>query len=76
MKTFGNIFVLLIALILGYFIMLGIYSVIAFTIARLRYTRAASGIRQYARELNRLGRTYREEDRVLSGMDAGEDEEA
>lgn len=66
---------LLVALTLGYFLMLGIYSVIAFTISRLRYARAANGIRQYSRELNRLGRTYREEDRVLSGMDAEEDEE-
>ncbi len=59
---------LLIALILGYLIMLGVYSVIAFTIARLRYTRAANGVRQYAHELDKLGRIYREEDKMLKSV--------
>lgn len=59
---------LIIALILGYLIMLGVYSVIAFTIARLRYTRAANGVRQYTRELDKLGRIYREEDKLLKSV--------
>ena len=59
---------LLIALILGYLIMLGVYSVIAFTIARLRYTRAANGVRKYAHELDKLGRIYREEDKMLKSV--------
>lgn len=60
---------LLIALILGYLIMLGIYSVIAFTLARLRYTRAANSVREYTRELDRLGRIYREEDKLIKSFD-------
>ncbi len=65
---------LLAVLILGYFILLGVYSVIAYTMARLRYTRAANGVHQYGRELNRLSRIYREEDRLLSGMDEEEED--
>ncbi len=60
---------LLIALVLGYLIMLGIYTVIAFTIARLHYTRAASSVREYTRELDKLGRIYREEDRLIKSID-------
>ncbi len=65
---------LLIALILGYLIMLGIYSVIAFTIARLRYTRAANSVRQYTHELDRLGKIYREEDKLIKSIDEDKEE--
>ena len=69
-----NIRPLLIALILGYLIMLGIYTVIAYTLARLRYTRAANGVHQYARELERLGRIYREEDNLIKSVEEGKEE--
>ena len=70
-----NIEPLLIALILGYLIMLGVYTVIAFTIARLRYTRAANGVRQYTRELDRLSRIYREEDKLLKSVEEATEED-
>ena len=60
---------LLIALILGYLIMLGVYTVIAFTIARLHYTRAASSVREYNRELDKLGKIYRAEDKLIKSFD-------
>ena len=65
---------LIIALILGYLITLGVYTVIAFTIARLRYTRAASSVRQYTKELDRLSRIYREEDRLLKSVEEDTEE--
>ena len=60
---------LLIALVLGYLIMLGVYTVIAFTIARLHYTRAASSVREYTHELDKLGKIYRAEDKLIKSFD-------
>ena len=71
-----NIQPLLLTLILGYLIMLGVYTVIAFTIARIRYVRARNGIQQYRYELEQLRRIYKEEDSVLRrGGDDDEDED-
>ena len=65
---------LLITLVLAYLITLGIYTVIAFTIARLRYTRAANSVREYNRELDKLGRIYREEDKLLKSVEEDREE--
>ena len=73
-KKVRSVLCLLIALILGYLMMLGIYSVIAFTIARLRYTRAANSVRQYTHELDRLGKIYREEDKLIKSIDEDKEE--
>ena len=61
LSNFNNInFVPLIAIIgVGYLVFLGIYWVIARTIASLRYTRMESSIRQYDRQLERLEDIYR-----------------
>ena len=70
-----NIEPLLIALALGYLIILGIYSVIAYAAARLRYMRAENGVRQYQHELDRLSRIYRKEDELLREAEKGAQEE-
>ena len=64
-------------MIIGYLLLLGIYSVIAYILARLRYMRAQNGIRQYRHGLEQLKRIYRAEDSLhRSGSEEDEDEEA
>ena len=63
---------LIAAVIVGYLIVLGVYSVLVYIIARLRYMRAQNAIRQYNRGLDRLRRIYREED---EGLDMENEEE-
>ena len=60
-----NIRPLLATLIIGYLVMLGIFSVIAYVVARLRYARMSTGIRQYRYELEQLRKSYRQEDTLL-----------
>ncbi|MBR2562702.1 MAG: hypothetical protein IKE31_11230 [Eubacterium sp.] len=68
---------LLLVLVIGYLLLLGIYSVIAYVLAKLRYMRAQNGIRQYKHGLEQLKRIYRAEDSLhRSESDEDEDEEA
>ena len=60
-----NLRPLLATLIVSYLITLGIFSVIAYVVARLRYTRMGMGIRQYRYELEQLRKSYRAEDEML-----------
>lgn len=53
---------LLAILIVSYLLMLGVYSVIAYTVARIRFVRAEARMMEYERQLGRLRRMYREED--------------
>ena len=53
---------LLAIIIVSYLLMLGIYSVIAYTIARIRFVRAEARMEEYERQLGRLRRMYKEED--------------
>ncbi len=53
---------LLAIIIVSYLLMLGVYSVIAYTVARIRFVRAEARIAEYERQLGRLRRMYREED--------------
>ena len=66
---------LLLVLVIGYLLLLGIYSVIAYVLAKLRYMRAQNGIRQYKHGLEQLKRIYRAED-SLHRSESDEDEEA
>ncbi len=53
---------LLAIIIVSYLLMLGVYSVIAYTVARIRFVRAEARVEEYERQLGRLRRMYREED--------------
>ena len=60
-----NIRPLLATLIISYLVMLGIFSVISYVVARVRYARMGTGIRQYRYELEQLRKAYRQEDALL-----------
>ncbi|MCF0144989.1 MAG: hypothetical protein HUJ73_00230 [Eubacterium sp.] len=60
---------------ISYLIMLGVYSVISYTMARLRYARAENGIKQYRFELDQLRKSYRVEDAILRQTIKEESEE-
>lgn len=51
-------------LIVIYLVFLGVFSVISFTRAKIRYVRAQADMEQYKDALERLNRMYREEDRL------------
>ena len=53
---------LLAIIIVSYLLMLGIYSVIVYMIARIRFVRAEARMDEYERQLGRLRRMYKEED--------------
>ena len=61
------------AIIIIYFVFLGVYTVIAFTRAKIRYVRAQSDMQQYQNALDRLNRMYREEDRLKQRDDDDDD---
>ena len=65
---------LLLALVIGYLLLLGVYSVITYVLAKVRYMRAENGVRQYYRGLEQLKRIYRAED-SLHRMDSEEEED-
>ncbi len=70
-----NLQPLIAGLLIGYLVMLGIFSVISYTLARLRYARAENGVRQYARALEKLRRIYKEEAALKRRSDSEQDEE-
>ncbi len=53
---------LLITIALGYLFLLGLYSVIVYTISRLKYARAQTSIKTYYKGLSRLEESYRQQD--------------
>ena len=55
----GDIRPVIAVLIVSYVIFVGIYSVIAYILARIRYVRMQSDMEEYERALARLGRMYR-----------------
>ena len=63
----------------SYLILIGVFSVIAYVTARMRYGRMSTGIRQYRYELEQLRKSYRAEDILLrreaGGRGLPEDEE-
>lgn len=61
LSNFNNMnFVPIIAIaIVGYLVVLGVYTVITYTIASLRFTRMENSIRQYDRQLGKLEDIYR-----------------
>ena len=56
-----NLRPLIAAVVMGYLIVLGIYSVIAYTQAKIRYVRAEADNKRYNRALNRMAKIYRAE---------------
>ncbi len=52
---------LIAAIIVGYLVFLGIYMVLAYVRAKLRYVRMQNDIERYEEALRRLSRMYREE---------------
>ncbi len=58
-----NIQPLLIAIITGYLFVLALYSVLVYTIRSLRYLRAERRVNGYYRELKKLSRMQKEEER-------------
>ena len=68
---------LIMALVIGYLLLLGVYSVITYVLARVRYLRAQNGIRQYRQGLEELRKIYRAEDSLRrTGRKKDEVEEA
>ena len=59
-------------LVILYLMMLGIYSVITYMIAKVQYLRANDEIQEYDRNLRRLSRMYDEEDRAASDPFGGQ----
>ena len=55
---------ILAVIIVFYLVFLGVYTVIAFTRARIQYVRADADVEQYENALDRMNRMYREEDRL------------
>jgi hypothetical protein len=64
---------LIATVILGYLIFLGIYSVIAFIAAKLKYVRMENSVEQYVAALDRLRAMYGDTEPI--GADSDEDEE-
>jgi len=60
-------------IIVFYLVFLGVYTVIAFTRARIDYVRADADMEQYENALDRMSRMYREEDR-LSAREEDDDD--
>jgi hypothetical protein len=56
-----NLRPLIAAVVLGYLVVLGIYSVIAYTQAKIRYVRAEADNKRYNRALVRMTKIYRAE---------------
>ena len=57
---------LLVTIALGYLFLLGMYSVIVYTISRLKYARAQASIKTYYRGLSRLEGSYQKQDADLT----------
>ena len=57
-----NLRPLIAAVILGYLFVLGIYSVITYTVARLRYARAQKSVKAYGEKLELLEQLYSREE--------------
>ena len=58
-------------LLIIYLMMLGVYSVITYMIARVRHLRANEELQDYDRQLKRLGRMYQEEQRERTDLFGG-----
>ena len=70
-----NLRPLIVILLISYLIMIGVFSVIAYVTARLRYGRMSTGIRQYRYELEQLRKSYRAEDILLRRKANGDEQE-
>ena len=70
-----NLRPLIVILVISYLIMIGVFSVIAYVTARLRYGRMSTGIRQYRYELEQMRKSYRAEDILLRRKADRDDEE-
>jgi phosphatidylglycerophosphate synthase len=57
-----NVQPLIAAAVLGYLFVLGIYSVLTYTLARLRYARAEKSVQEYAEKLELLEKMYSREE--------------
>ena len=64
---------LIILAILGYLILLAVYTVIAYMVARIRYKHAETASRAYEKQLEKLIRSYRQ-DRKRTRREREEDE--
>nr|WP_051527094.1 hypothetical protein [[Eubacterium] cellulosolvens] len=66
---------LMATVILGYLIFLGIYSVIAFIAAKLKYVRMENSMEQYTAALDRLRAMYGDTEPIGADSDEDDDEE-
>ncbi len=66
---------LLLTLIIGYLLMLGVFSVIAGILAKVRYMRAETGIRQYRYEMDQLRQIYRAQDSLRRNKNEEDEDE-
>ena len=55
---------MLAVVLIVYLIMLGVFSVISYTRAKLRYVRAQARVAEYQRQLRRLYKMYRDEEQL------------
>lgn len=68
-----NFIPLLGAVLIGYLFVLAFYSVLVYTISRLRYGRAARRVKNYYRKLKALDQLYRDEKLLAGGLQNDED---
>ena len=66
---------LLLTLIIGYLLILGVYSVIAGILAKVRYMRAETGIKQYRYEMDQLRQIYRAQDSLRRNKNEEDEDE-
>ncbi len=57
-----NIQPLIAAAVIGYLMVLGVYTVIAYAIAKIKYARAEEGIQRYEKNLEEVSRMYEKEE--------------
>lgn len=63
-----NLLALLIGALIGYLVVLAVYSVLVYTISRLRYGRARRRVKYYYDMLKKLQTLYRDEARLAGGI--------
>ena len=63
-----SLLVMLCGALIGYLVVLAFYSVLIYTISRLRYARAQKRVKLYYRMLKNLEKLYRDEAKLAGGI--------
>ena len=68
-----NFVPVLAAVLVGYLFVLAFYSILVYTLSRLRYGRALRRVKEYYRKLRVLNRLYKDEQLLAGGLQDDED---